>query len=121
MTFSGLDPAWGARVIPLSEVVRKLADLGTDVRVVTRPDHLNEPFARRLSSASASTISFLKRRNLHEKGVLGDDFHLGGSMNLTYMGVEINEEALVFDTDPDTVARAHREYAHRYRVEDDTE
>ena len=118
MSFSGLDPGWGARTISLSEIVTRLSELGSHVVIVTRPDDLNAPFLRRIDEASsqpdASSVVVVERQNLHEKGVLGDDFHLGGSMNLTYMGVEINEEALVFETDSDAIARAHGDYAHGY-------
>lgn len=118
MTFGHLDPAWGARLILLSEVITQIADRGGRVMIVTRPDELNQPFLRRLndrlSADRSDAVRIAVRRDLHEKGILSELFHLGGSMNLTYLGVEINEEALILDTDPDTIARTRREYSHRY-------
>jgi hypothetical protein len=51
---------------------------------------------------------------LHEKGLLGDDFYLSGSMNLTYGGVELLEETVKFDTAPEVVADARLVYYERW-------
>jgi len=36
---------------------------------------------------------------VHDKGILGEDFLLSGSMNLTFNGVTINDEHLTLRTD----------------------
>jgi phosphatidylserine/phosphatidylglycerophosphate/cardiolipin synthase-like enzyme len=40
---------------------------------------------------------------LHNKGILGDDFLLSGSMNLTFSGITVNEEHLTLRTDTASV------------------
>ena len=37
---------------------------------------------------------------LHNKGIVGDDFLLNGSMNLTYSGITINEENITLTNNP---------------------
>ena len=53
-------------------------------------------------------------QDLHEKGLLGDDFYLSGSMNFTFGGVELLEEAVKFDTAEDAVAQARLVFHERW-------
>jgi hypothetical protein len=117
--FSGLEPDWGARLVPLSEVLARIVGLGGSITVVTRPDDLNLPFLQAIRSRTSDHLAngrlrLIERDRLHEKGILGGHFHLAGSMNLTFLGVEINDECLIYETDPDVVARARRDYEVRY-------
>jgi hypothetical protein len=43
-------------------------------------------------------------KSFHARGLLGADYFLSGSMNLTLSGISINGEHLVFRTDPAAVA-----------------
>jgi hypothetical protein len=52
--------------------------------------------------------------DLHEKGLLADDFYLAGSMNLTYGGVELLEETVTFDTAADVIAQARLVFYERW-------
>lgn len=45
-----------------------------------------------------------EQEELHEKGILGDGFYLSGSMNFTFSGISLNEEAVHFIVDPAAVA-----------------
>lgn len=48
----------------------------------------------------------------HEKGILTPDFYIEGSMNLTYSGVYVRDEKVVFHTgpEPDELDVLHRAY-----------
>lgn len=118
LAFERLVPEWGPRVVHLTEVVRGILIRGGHVSIVTRPSH-SDDFIARLGAMSevdttSGSLNVVTRTKLHEKGVLSDSFHLGGSMNLTYSGVQINDEALILDTDPDTLAHARSSYVSRY-------
>jgi phosphatidylserine/phosphatidylglycerophosphate/cardiolipin synthase-like enzyme len=39
-------------------------------------------------------VRFHIAEELHTKGILGDGYYLAGSMNFTYNGITVNEEAL---------------------------
>lgn len=108
--FNGLEPTWGQRQLRLSEVLRRLLRMGVEIRIATRPDRHNDWFYSALqdntrSDGTSTLISWHFADELHTKGLLGDDYHLAGSMNLTYSGVEVLEETVAFETDPETVAR----------------
>lgn len=109
--FDALDSSWGPRVLRLGEVIARSLEVGTAVVVATRPVPHNRPFLSQLSAAAAelrvaTALRLNEGDDLHEKGLLGDDFYLSGSMNLTYGGVELLEETVTFDTAEDVVAQA---------------
>jgi hypothetical protein len=54
--------------------------------------------------ANAKNVRIHLAEELHEKGIVGDTFYLGGSMNITYNGITINEEAVVYETSAEVVA-----------------
>ena len=56
-------------------------------------------------------------QELHEKGFLGDGFYLSGSMNFTFSGVTLNEEAVHYSVDPSFVAEARILYGARWGTE----
>jgi hypothetical protein len=105
--FLSLDPIWTRSQVTLSQVLIRLAELGTTVRVATRPDTRNRAFLDRLfraSEAGSLPIAMREEEDLHEKGILGDGFYLSGSMNLTYSGIALNEEAVHFIVSPADVS-----------------
>ena len=117
--FDALDSSWGPRVLRLGEVMAQSLRIGTTVVVGTRPVSHNRPFLTQLSAAAAefgvtSALLINEAEDLHEKGLLGDDFYLSGSMNLTYGGVELLEESVKFDTAEDVVAQARLVYHERW-------
>src|SRR5205814_1867119 len=74
------------------------------VRVVTRPDPHNKRFVQRLRTlveldTTADRLGVDDNREiLHIKGLAGGNFVLKGSMNFTYNGVEVLEEAVELET-----------------------
>ncbi len=82
--FSALEPDWTARPIRLLETLCAIARRGAEVVVILRDDPHNRPFAERLRSTpewGRRAIHLLLEPDFHEKGLLGADYSLDGSMN----------------------------------------
>jgi hypothetical protein len=89
-------------------VLLHLAERGAVVHVATRADEPhNNDFLSRLAGAQTGegNLRIHRAAELHDKGVLGDGFYLAGSMNFTFSGISINQEALHFSTDGATIAQ----------------
>jgi phosphatidylserine/phosphatidylglycerophosphate/cardiolipin synthase-like enzyme len=115
--FLALEPLWVRAPIRLSRVLVQLLRQGTTVHVATRPADHNRGFLQRLEEqARAGDLPLFlhQAENLHAKGILGDGFLLAGSMNFTYSGISLNEEAVTFTTDPNEVARTRVELTQRW-------
>ena len=114
----GINPEWRRREIRLSEISGQLMAIGCRVTVVTRRDDHNLVFIARLrdvalASGVADKLGVIIRDNLHTKGILTSHGLLMGSMNLTFRGMEMNDEFVEYDTADSAVARARlafREY-----------
>jgi len=119
--FSSLVPTWGLRRIRLSEVFAQIMDQSV-VHIVARPDPHNDSFLRKMSdlskaSDSADNLRVTIRDALHLKGLLGHDYYLSGSMNLTYNGVEVNHEGVSLDRSPIAIAEARIHFQENYEVD----
>jgi phosphatidylserine/phosphatidylglycerophosphate/cardiolipin synthase-like enzyme len=84
---------------------------GTSLGLATSRDAHNDPFIERLTTAAqenavAEKLTVVRRQHLHTKGILVKRGLLTGSMNLTYRGLELNDEVVVYDTVPKTLAEA---------------
>jgi hypothetical protein len=117
--FSSLDPHWGSRQIRLIEILGRLLENGTIVIIATRPDNHNETFLRKFedvarASGNASRLAFHRLPTLHTKGILGDDFYISGSMNITFNGIEVLQEGLLFTTDAESVSNARIAFMDGY-------
>jgi phosphatidylserine/phosphatidylglycerophosphate/cardiolipin synthase-like enzyme len=105
--FLGLDPRWVRAQVSLTQVLGKLLEMGTTVHVATRPDDHNSAFLdrmRRIAEADGLPLKLHSAQELHEKGILGDGFYLSGSMNFTFNGISLNEEAVHYSVDPSFIA-----------------
>lgn len=117
-SFSSLLPTAGLRQIRLSEILATLLDR-TKVNIVARPDEHNAAFVAKLEDLAHSlgldsSLRVLRRDTLHLKGLLGGDYYVSGSMNLTYSGIEINEEEITFERSPDQVSTARIHFEQLY-------
>lgn len=104
--FSALQPDWPASGIRLSAVIETILVRGGKIAMVLRDVEHNRIFFNRLSSLKAkfsTQLMFALDADVHEKGLLGDDFLLSGSMNLTYNGISVNDEHLTLRTDKPSV------------------
>ena len=105
--FAALEPDWPAAPIRLSQVLRALLARAVQIRLVIREDGHNDYFIARLQALKArygDLIKWTVEKSFHAKGLLGSDYFLSGSMNLTLNGISVNGEHLVFRTDPAAVA-----------------
>lgn len=117
--FDALDSSWGPRQLRMLDVLQRCLGVGTAVVVATRPLSHNRPFldqlvARAQDAGASDALVIHESEDLHEKGLLGDDFYLSGSMNFTYGGVELLEETVKFDTADEVVAQARLVYHERW-------
>lgn len=109
--FSAVNPEWGAREIRLIEVALYLMARGTNLGVATSFDEHNDGFLEALKVGAeeagvSDKLHIVRRQHLHVKGILFKRGLLTGSMNLTYRGLELNDETVVYDTAPQTIAEA---------------
>jgi hypothetical protein len=113
-----LDPSWSRTRVTLSRVLLKLAAIGTTVVIATRPDPRNRYFVETMRAGGAGLPIppiIHQSAELHSKGILGDGYWLGGSMNLTHYGISVNEEWVGYHTDMDFVTKARMALADRWR------
>lgn len=104
--FNALAPAWPAARIRLHHVIETLLERGGTVFVVTNEEAHNDTITRILEPIGLEYPESLRLRraaDLHTKGIVGEQFVLDGSMNLTYSGVYRNEEHITYRTDPAVV------------------
>jgi phosphatidylserine/phosphatidylglycerophosphate/cardiolipin synthase-like enzyme len=59
-------------------------------------------------------VRFHIAEELHTKGILGDGYYLAGSMNFTYNGITVNEEALTYETSPEVIAEQQLIFINRW-------
>jgi len=105
--FASLEPDWPAAPIRLSQVLGALLARGSQVRLLIREHGHNEYFVSRLFALKERYGDLVKwhvEKDFHAKGLLGVDYFLSGSMNLTLSGISVNGEHLVLRTDPAAIA-----------------
>lgn len=115
--FAALQPDWPAAPIRLSELLRALLARGSQIRLIIREEGHNEYFIARLQALKKhfdDQIKWTVHKNFHAKGLLGADYILSGSMNLTLNGISVNGEHLVFRTDLTAVAEQSIELESRW-------
>lgn len=109
--FASINPEWGAREVRLVEVALLMMARGTKLGVATNFDPHNDSFIEALKigaeeSGLSEKLTLIQREHLHVKGLLLQRGLLTGSMNLTYRGLELNDETVVFDTASQNIAEA---------------
>ena len=116
--FKSILPGLPSRRIRLTEVLLELARRGSDVRVLIRDADSNALALRRLEDAGGNgTRPTVKiHPYLHDKGIVGDRFHIQGSMNFTYFGQAVNDEGVTLTEDPHAIAEARIAYNAKYQV-----
>lgn len=113
--FDTLNPEWSRREIRLIDVLLALMARGSQVVIVTRNTETNTPFINKLSDmaeqfALESELTIKLQEQLHTKGILLSNSLLIGSMNLTYNGLEMNDEWIQFSIDPEDIAKSRLEF-----------
>jgi phosphatidylserine/phosphatidylglycerophosphate/cardiolipin synthase-like enzyme len=118
--FSAIEPDWPAAPIRLSQVLRSLLARGVELRLIIREHGHNDFFIARLHALKTRFGDHIKwtiERDFHAKGLLGADYFLSGSMNLTLSGISVNGEHLVLRTDPAAIAEQAIELETRWESE----
>ncbi len=116
--FSSLVPTWGLRRIRLSEIFAQIMDQSI-IHIVARPDPHNDSFLQKMRDLSKASdtpgnLRVAIREPINLKGLLGQDYYLSGSMNLTYNGVEVNHEGISLDRSPEAIAEARIHFQENY-------
>ena len=103
--FSALQPDWSVGSVRLSAVIEAIAAKGCEVVILIRDHTNNRGFIDRMRPLQCNgRVRMIIAADFHEKGLLGDDYVLSGSMNLTWNGVTVNDEHILLRTDPAAVA-----------------
>jgi hypothetical protein len=109
--FNAVNPEWGAREIRVVEIFVELMVRGCPLGLATSLDTHNGPFLEAIRNAAeeagvGDSLRVVRRENLHTKGILLRRGLLTGSMNITYRGLELNDEAVTYDTSAQSLAQA---------------
>ncbi|MBD3920998.1 phosphatidylserine/phosphatidylglycerophosphate/cardiolipin synthase family protein [Paenibacillus sp. PR3] len=114
--FTSLEPSWARKQVYISDVIARLVEMGTTVRIGTRDNDHNELFIERVTSKISEHNKFSIKTSplLHNKGLLADDFYLNGSMNFTYNGISISEEYVQLVTNAKEIAENRVTFAARW-------
>lgn len=104
--FQSLCPDWEVRFIRLSECLEGICSRGGRVVVVIRDEEHNKRFVETISEGRSyrdKRLAIVMDKNQHVKGLVGEHQMIGGSMNFTFSGIEINEEDVIYRTDPSAI------------------
>jgi len=119
--FSSLVPAAADRMrVNLSDCLAQLV-LENEVRVVSKKTPASEAFSRMVALSKSGVQLRMCDDKLHEKGFLTPLFYLEGSMNITFSGVMLNAEKVIFHSgdEPEVRSRiqnAYLEFERRWRL-----
>lgn len=117
--FTGLIPGLPQRWIRLGEILEQQLVRGGSLVIACRPDDHNQSFTDQLQRrvrevGSEQRVRVCMAADLHEKGILTETLFFGGSMNLTYNGLRVLEEAIHLTDESDPVARTRAAYQDRW-------
>lgn len=104
--FAALCPDWASTWIRFHAFLEAYLERGGNVVLVIRDVEHNLKFVEKIERLRTYFPENLKVHadpDVHEKGILGDDFLLSGSMNLTYNGIAVKSEHVTLRTDPASV------------------
>ncbi len=116
--FSGVRPDWPADRIPLSSVVEAIVERGGRVALVLRDVEHNAPFLRRLREIQQrrpGRLGIAVSAAAHEKAIVGDEYVLGGSMNLTVNGLNHSDEHVLLRVDRQAAAQRRLALSARWK------
>ncbi|WP_051775969.1 phospholipase D-like domain-containing protein DpdK [Paenibacillus tyrfis] len=114
--FVSIEPSWANRQVTLTEVVAKLVEMDTRIIIGLNDTEHNKSFINTLNSrvGESSNLRIIRRALLHAKGLIGDHYYLGGSMNFTFNGISLNEETVFFVEDPAEVAHNRISFINKW-------
>lgn len=91
------------------------------VRIITSPNETSDNFLRRIGPSGGGVEYRLEGEKYHEKGILASSFYIEGSMNITYQGVYVRGEKIVYHCDlgeagAHKISGAYLEFDRRWRL-----
>ena len=102
------------RTLYLTEVLAILASGGSTLHVAVRPDDHNNAFLSRLERTLSHPFDLHRGEDLHEKTICGGEWLITGSMNFTWRGLEVNDEAVMYSVDSELAAQTRLDLEHRW-------
>ncbi len=115
--FAGIRPDWPKGRIRLSSVLEALVGRGGRVAVVLREVEHNDPFQNRLKAIQKNfrgCLGLAVSTTAHEKALIGDDYVLGGSMNITMSGLNHSDEHVLLRVDAEAAAQRRLSLSARW-------
>ncbi len=117
--FDYLEPAWGQRMVRITELLTRMVANGGRLNLVTNFDTHNDRFLCQLQDRVENygvkdRLKIVRKKQLHTKGILGRSFYLHGSMNLTRGGVVFNDEQINLDIGKQAIADAELHFMQAY-------
>ena len=116
--FSSLEPDWPNSMVCLSDVLRALLKRGCKIFLVLKDEEHNRKVEEEIIKRCQEYSGLLKihwDEHEHKKVIVGDDFVVEGSMNLTKNGLNTNGESITFNTDLQVVSRYQQEVERNLR------
>ena len=117
--FQALSHDFPRSEIRLTRLLIELLERGTHIVIATRPEAGNRQVIDTLRNLVGDRQDTLRldiheRSNLHAKGIAGDRYCLGGSMNITFNALENLTELLVLHSDPQQVETMRLTFLEEY-------
>lgn len=114
--FTTLCPDWQGLSVKLGQVLIRLLTTNTKINVVANTDTHNDKFFISLDQKSkdlglSDKLQLLRRETLHTKGIFTRHGSLTGSMNITFNGININDEHLIYTISKEAIAQDYLECA----------
>ena len=105
--FSSLEPEWPHSMVRLSDVIKALLKRGCKISIVLKDEEHNRKVEKEIIKRCQEYSGLLKihwDEHEHKKVIVGDDFVVEGSMNLTKNGLNTNKESITFNTETKDVS-----------------
>ena len=113
---ASFEPDWPEDYVSLVKVLEAIAKRGVELIIITRNDRSNQSFIDKINIVSSKypNLKLILKDEFHEKGLLGEDYELMGSMNFTRNGIEINDEHIKYTCDKEVAAQRQVEMMQKY-------
>jgi len=99
--FNTINPDWSGKKISLSDVIIQMLSMSSKVYIISNLDLHNKTFFEKIKMRAKEEgffdgLTTLNRPDLHAKGIITNNGSLSGSMNITFRGLELNEEKIEY-------------------------
>ncbi|MBO6947186.1 MAG: hypothetical protein JJ855_04320 [Rhodospirillales bacterium] len=115
--FGAIDPDWPTGKVRFSHVLKTILSRAGRIALVLRDVEHNERFLDHLAPLKREfprQLWWVLGEYEHQKGIIGRNFDLAGSMNFTHHGTTVNGEHLILRTAPEIVAARRLELANQW-------